>query len=177
MGAVGVDYFVEMVNGRYSVWRKSDNVNVGSTTMTSFFNGALANTGGASISTSVDPRVVYDHASGRWLATGQAGQGLLFAVSLSSDPSLQNGSVTWNGFRPANAEACDQPGLGVNADGVFIATRVFGISGGEEEEGNMFGIDDEKAQLISMRKAPGTSPASPPRPPKARRATTACSVP
>ncbi|MEI2723968.1 MAG: hypothetical protein V9H26_10650 [Verrucomicrobiota bacterium] len=40
MGAAGVDHFVELINGRYSVYRKSDGVRVQTSTQNAFWNNA-----------------------------------------------------------------------------------------------------------------------------------------
>src|SRR4051812_5032458 len=55
MGAIGIDYFVELVNGRYAVYRKSDHA-----TIVSSSTGPVIDT---------DPRIIYDHGSGHWFAS------------------------------------------------------------------------------------------------------------
>src|SRR5438105_2903638 len=94
MGTVGVDFYVELVNGRYSVYRKSDGVKVQTSSLNSFFT-----TAGASTSTSFDPRVLYDPFSKRFFAaaadnSNSASSSYLLAVSNSSDPT-----AGWHAFR------------------------------------------------------------------------------
>jgi hypothetical protein len=146
MGAVGVDHFVEMINGRYSVFRKSDHFNEGSLTLSQFWNGAFANTGSLGTTTSGDSRILFDHGSGRWFALGQdhAGGTMFLGGSQGSDPRIQSGgAVPWNGFQVGGG--VDQPRLGVNADGVFAAAKVPIPLEGE---------DGETSLLISFRKQP-----------------------
>src|SRR5262245_54775290 len=86
MGAVGVDHFVEMINGRYAVYRKTDGVRVQTSTLSSFFT-----TAGISVSNfAFDPRVLYDPYSKRWFASAAdapgAANSFLVAVSNSWDP-------------------------------------------------------------------------------------------
>src|ERR1041384_4279635 len=65
MGAVGVDHVAEFVNGRFVVWRKSDSVAILGEPDTNFWGAAgVTFTGGLS-----DPRLIYDHRSGRWFAS------------------------------------------------------------------------------------------------------------
>ena len=67
MGAIGVDHFVQFVNGRFAVYNKATGGLVGLSTVadSTFWNNA-----GATWQTALsDPRIVYDHASGRWFAS------------------------------------------------------------------------------------------------------------
>ena len=111
MGAVGPSHYVQLINGRYSAFQKSDGVKVQTATLQQFFNNAgVPNTGFA-----FDPRVIYDHGSQRWFAlagenTNQPGN-YLFAVSISSDPTMG-----WTGFRidsdTDNGQWADYPMIG-----------------------------------------------------------------
>ena len=67
MGAIGVDHFVQFVNGRFGVYNKASGaLNFGSTASdATFWNNA----GAVWQSALSDPRIVYDHASGRWFAS------------------------------------------------------------------------------------------------------------
>ena len=56
MGAAGIDHFVELINGRYSVYRKSDGVRVDTATLNNFWTSA----GAPPTGNAFDPRVVYD---------------------------------------------------------------------------------------------------------------------
>src|SRR5262245_2783550 len=88
-GAVGPLHYVETLNGRYSVYCKSDGVRVQTDTLDGFWAAAGAPHSGAF---SFDPRVQYDAASGRWFAcstdNGRGPNNFLVAVSNASDPTL-----------------------------------------------------------------------------------------
>jgi hypothetical protein len=57
MGAVGVDHFVELINGRYSVYRKSDGFKV----QTSSLNTFWSNAGVTALNFAFDPRILFRH--------------------------------------------------------------------------------------------------------------------
>ena len=121
MAAVGTGHIVELLNGNYSVFRKSDGELLKSSSLDQFWINA-----GASLAQgrTTDPRVLYDRASQRWFASTldinlSGGDLLLLAVSTGSDPTLG-----WTGFtipfnNPINNKG-DFPTLGINRDGVFL---------------------------------------------------------
>ncbi len=118
MGAAGPDQFVELLNGRYSVYRNTDGVRVQTSTLNDFWrNAGVVPTG----SFAFDPRVIYDASSGHWFAASADNPGqpnnFLVAVSNSSDPTQG-----WKGFAipsdSAKSRWADFPTLGVNRDGV-----------------------------------------------------------
>src|SRR5207237_6161048 len=94
----------------------------------SFWSAAgVTPTGGLS-----DPRIIYDHASGRWFAaeidlgnpTGQTNNFLL-AVSATSDPT-----GTWRGVKvDPNPNFADFDTLGLDATGVYMASNDFTTGG------------------------------------------------
>ncbi len=129
MGAVGPNHFVELINGRYSVYRKSDGRRVQTSNLDQFWR----NSGVVSVSSAFDPRIVYDHTSERWFGAAvdfrrSASSNFLVAVSQSSDPT-----TGWTGFSidsdSANTRWADFPSLGVDRDGVYLAANMFDIPG------------------------------------------------
>jgi hypothetical protein len=119
-GAVSSFYIVELINGRYSVYRKSDGMLVQTSSLDQFWINAMASPTGFTS----DPRVLYDSFSQRWFAsTGDfvptQHDNLLLAVSNSSDPT-----AGWTGFSiPFSGpvgDFIDFPTLGVNKDGVYL---------------------------------------------------------
>jgi hypothetical protein len=66
MGGVGPDHIVELINGRYSVYRKQDGVRVQTSTLDQFWIDA-----GVSFQVffTFDPRILYDLVSQRWFAS------------------------------------------------------------------------------------------------------------
>ena len=68
MGAVGPNHIVEMINGRFDVYNKTN----GNQVFTRDLDGFWTNVVGLTIpfgDRTFDPRIVYDLASGRWFAT------------------------------------------------------------------------------------------------------------
>ncbi len=137
MGAVGPEHVVELINGRYAVYRKSDGVRVETRSLNQFWSSA----GAAYAGSSFDPRVLYDAASQRWFAVSadnaRAANGILVAVSQSSDPT-----EGWHGFR-IDADASDTlwadfPTLGVSADSVVVATTMFPL--GTSQDASTSGV-------------------------------------
>ncbi len=129
MGAAGPDQFVELINGRYSVYRNTDGVRVQTSTLNDFWRNAGVTPAG---SFAFDPRVLYDASSGRWFAAsvdnpGNNPNNFLVAVSNSSDPTQG-----WKAFAipsdSAKSRWADFPTLGVNRDGVYLAANMFPIT-------------------------------------------------
>jgi len=126
MGAVGPDYIVELINGRYNVYDKSSGSLLDTKPLNGFWTAAGATPGGAF---AFDPRVLYDPSAGRWYASSADNRGgptnsLLFAVSKSANP-LDG----WNGFKidsdSHGALWADFPQLGYNRDGVYLSANMW----------------------------------------------------
>jgi len=127
MGAVGEEHIVELINGRYSVYRKSNGLQVQTTSLNNFWtNAGVTPTGRFAF----DPRVLYDPFSQRWFATAVDNPGgdnsFLIATSNSSDPT-----AGWTGFAidsdPLNLRWADFPTLGFDRNGIYIAASMFPI--------------------------------------------------
>ena len=123
MGAAGVDHYVELINGRFSVYRKSDGARLQTSTLNQFWTNA----GAAPTGTSFDPRVVYDPHARRWYACAVDNRlgpnNFLFAVSNAADPT-----GAWSGFRidsdTDDSNWADFPMLGFNGEGVFVSANM-----------------------------------------------------
>ncbi|MCA9238508.1 MAG: hypothetical protein KDA44_23715 [Planctomycetales bacterium] len=121
MGAVGVDYYVELNNHKYNVYRKSDGVQVQSKGINQFWTDA--NT--SPLMTPFDPRIVYDPRARRWYAVAvdsrQSANNILFAISSSADPTQ-----AWTGFSfdsdADDSNWADFPMLGYNNEAVWISS-------------------------------------------------------
>ncbi len=125
MGAAGLDHFVELINGRFSVYRKSDGVRVQTSTLNQFWNNAGQTPTG--ISGAFDPRILYDPHARRWYAVavdnGGGANNLLFAISNTSDPTL-----AWTGFKidsdADDSNWADFPMIGYNPEAVFLSANM-----------------------------------------------------
>src|SRR5947207_2810686 len=122
MGAVSEAHIVELINGRYSVYRKDDGALLQTTSLDEFWTS-----GGATIrGYSFDPRILWDKSSGRWFAAGVDNAGaandILIAVSKSGDPTSG-----WNAFTidsdPDDLLWADFPTLGMNTDGLVVSAN------------------------------------------------------
>lgn len=127
MGAVGAEHVVELINGRFAVYDKSEGSLLVGESLDQFWTDA----GVPPTDYAFDPRVLYDPHSERWFAVSvdnKATQNhLLFAVSSSADPT-----APWSGFKidsdPGDgAQWADFPTLGINRDGLFVVADMINI--------------------------------------------------
>jgi hypothetical protein len=128
MGAVGPKHIVELINGRYTVYRKSDGVLL----QTSSLNQFWTNAGVSFRKSTFDPRILYDSFTRRWFAASvdnsSGDNSFLVAVSKSSDPT-----EGWLGFAidsdSTDLRWADYPTLGLDRDGVYLSANMFAIPG------------------------------------------------
>ena len=123
-GAVGPNHVMTTLNSQVRVQDRSGNVL--STVSLELFWLSLG------VTDAFDPKVFYDHSSGRWIFVAiansfSAQSGILLAVSQTSDP-------TGNWFRylldgDANDELwADYPSVGFNKDWIVISANMFPIT-------------------------------------------------
>ena len=123
-GAAGIDQIATITNSNLSVYRKSDQVRVLSTSLTAFFPGASGTVG--------DPRIVFDPHALRWVAMAtnfNTSATIYLAYSATPDAlgawfkfSYQTNQGTDAGKWP------DYPTLGVDARGIYLAAYMVGGS-------------------------------------------------
>ena len=129
-GAAGPDHFVEFINGRFSVFNKSNGVKAQTMADLSFWTQAgvtFPNTWGVT-----DPRIVYDSSSQRWFASevdfDPSGlintNRLLLAISASADPTGVWKALTIPS-NPGGNNFADFPTLGLDAQGVYLSGDMF----------------------------------------------------
>jgi hypothetical protein len=137
--AVGQAHVVEMVNLQLNVWRKDGSL-VEAVDLYRFFGAPSRHYIG-------DPRLVYDTASGRWLATvfDFNVSSVLLAVSSSGDPTGPWGVCTLPA--PPNT-APDQPIIGFSDDKVVISANLFTLPDLGSFKGAYIWVIN-KAELIS----------------------------
>lgn len=143
-GAIGPNHFVATVNQHLSVYDRTG-TRLLATSLQAFF-GVTGPVG--------DPRVVYDHFSGRFVITGSgfSGTGRIYlAVSSSGDPA---GSWFKTFFVAASGSDAghwpDYPTLGFDANGIY--TSAFMVGGPDTM--TIFAID--KAPLVAAIQTLGT---------------------
>ena len=135
MGAVGPDHFVEILNcyttnASVAVYDKTG-VLVATTATTNFF--WVTRPGGSNIfqtgfgQTVIDPRVLFDHQSGRWVATAMAmGSTRTIVLAVSNDENPTNLTTGWTKylyeFNSATNEI-DFDTLGLDGNGIYFSER------------------------------------------------------
>ncbi len=130
MGAVGPNHIVEMLNNGYAVYDKTTGAPLQSISLDQFWLAAgLPDIGTGTF----DPRILYDPTVGRWFAAsidrGAANQ-IYVAVSNSSDPTGGWQAVRFVGDTVNGTRFNDFDTLGVDADGLYLATNNFGGAAG-----------------------------------------------
>ena len=136
MGAVGPQHVALLLNGRFVAFDKTGTPLV-SKSLNDFWNDAGVTPAGEF---AFDPRILYDHFSGRWFGVSVDNHGgannFLVAVSATDDPT-----GSWSGFQidsdPNDSRWADFPTLGLNHDVVALGANMFPIaSGGYSGSGN-----------------------------------------
>jgi hypothetical protein len=148
-GAAGPVHFVELVNGRYTVYSKTDGHRVKSMTDIAFWSQA-----GISLPVDwavTDPRILFDPSVQRWFASeidfdtttsaAPIANHFLLAVSSTADPSGSWTAVIIQGD-PDGTLAADFDTLGLDNQGVYLSADMF------EENWNPVG-----PTLVSIPKA------------------------
>ena len=109
-------HFVELLNGRTAIYDKLNGAQTAATGTDIFFGLPQ------SLGTMVDPRILYDHQSNRWVACAinrQTGN-VVLAVSNDSSPTLGN----WTRFTlqtSAPPYVTDFTTLGLDSGGIYVA--------------------------------------------------------
>jgi hypothetical protein len=128
-GAVGPAHFVELINGRYTVYDKTTGKRLQTMTDLQFWSAAgvtLASNQAAS-----DPRLAFDPYTQRWFASAidvnarrQTSNHFLLAVSQTADPTgAWNGAIF--GADPNNLLFADFPAFGLDQDAVYLSGDMF----------------------------------------------------
>ncbi|MBU0638128.1 MAG: hypothetical protein KKB50_04625 [Planctomycetes bacterium] len=141
-GAIGPNHYVETVNRNFAIYDKASGAELTNILLGSFLPGSNG-----------DPRVLFDHHSGRWIVhvTDFSATATVFlAVSLTDDPT---GDWFKTSFLTAQGSDAgrwpDYPTLGVDQYGIYIAAYMVGGSGM-----TIFALD--KAPLVDPSPSLGT---------------------
>ncbi len=149
-GAVGPSHYVELINGRFSVFNKVTGAKVATQTAAAFWTSTGLTFGPGVVQS--DPRLIYDPTSQRWFASAidvnssQANNRFLLAISATSDPT-----GTWRGVAftadPVNGNFADFPTLGLDQKGVYVGGFYFS-PGGNSAVGDTL-VSIPKADLLA----------------------------
>ncbi len=152
-GGVGPNNIVQLINGAFAVYDK-----VTGLPSQPFISGrqfwtaagidpgpGIANLG------TFNQRVLYDPASGRWLAAALSGESVnnnvLLARSDTADPMGHWTAVEFLGNAGGDGKFVDYTRLGVDANGVYISTDNFNSSAGGSDSVSVFSVP--KADLLA----------------------------
>ncbi len=144
MGAVGPDYFVELLNGKVAVFDKSG-VECSETDSKVFFriNDTFPHANHV-----YDPRILYDHQSNCWVASGIDGyvfggsNEVILAVSKDSCPlplPTTNSPGNWTkhfiDFGPPDQHSITDFGtLGLDGNGIYVSAIKIGSAGSNTQK-------------------------------------------
>lgn len=129
-GAPGPTHYVEIINGRFSVYLKANGTLAQTKTTTAFWTAAgITWPNGWEVT---DPRLIYDINSGRWFASSVDfdptqtvnTNRFLLAISAGANPAGPWNGVAFPSDR-SGIDFADYPTLGLNAQGVFLAGNMF----------------------------------------------------
>jgi len=141
MGAAGPSYLVEILNSEVAFLNKSTGaiISTSKVSLQSFWS-SLGTGAGQAAKSPFDPKVIYDQHSGRFIivtlgydSTTANSSWLMIAVSATSDPT-----GTWykwaidadkDGGVQTYSNWADFPGLGVDADYVYVTANMFNTAG------------------------------------------------
>lgn len=138
-GAIGIDHFVEFINGGYAVYNRNGTLAAPAISDKAFWTAA-----GISATLLVeglsDPRLQFDAASGRWFAaeitlgnTNVANNSVLVAVSTNANPLSGWKATSYN--VAGSTKFNDYPTLGVDANAIYVGTNDF-INSANDYGGN-----------------------------------------
>ena len=153
-GFAGPAQFVELINGRFTVYSKTNGTRLATMTSEDFWTNA-----GLTFAANVfptDPRIVYDPSVQRWFASAVdldlgtldgASNRFLVAVSTSSDATL-----TWQGLAftadPVTGSHADFPTLGLDTNGLYLAAYMFTSANPNAEDLGQTLVSIPKADLL-----------------------------
>jgi hypothetical protein len=149
-GMADANYFVELINGRFSVYSKTNGLRVYTSSDLNFWINSGVSVGRNEVS---DPRVIYDPSSSRWFASAidldrvtESSNRFLIAISTTADPTK-----TWKGVSfaadPLKGTFADFPTFGLDKNGVYIAGYMFDTNGNSLEGNGLVSIP--KADLLA----------------------------
>ena len=161
MGAAGLVYFVEIVNGKIKVFQKSNGASAGETPTTTFFALPDGQGGLTYPSEIADARILYDSAEDRWVVSGlypvsapsgqvDPGTGhIILAVSRTASP-LPLDDIGWKKYLlpmnyPENADyRPDYPTLGLDSQGIYLSWAYgFRVTGNTWYSHDVIALDKE----------------------------------
>jgi hypothetical protein len=152
-GGVGPNHVVQLINGAFAVYDKTTGLpSQAFISGRQFWKNAGIDPGPGIANLGVfNQRVLYDPASGRWLAAALTGESVdnnvLLARSDTADPTGHWTAVEFLGNAGGDGKFVDYTRLGVDANGVYISTDNFNSSAGGSDSISVFSVP--KADLLA----------------------------
>ncbi len=154
MGAVGPNQFVELLNGFIAVYDKSGNL-ISQAYTTNFFAVTNAGTSYPTSDLMLDPRILYDQQSQRWVACAIDGgnnpsQQAILAVSNGDNPT--NLATGWTKYLVPVQRAnllTDFTTLGLDANGIYLAVAHYGSENGVSTNAGHTVVAIKKPQIYT----------------------------
>jgi hypothetical protein len=151
-GAVGQDRIVQLINGAFAVYDKSNGDRLQAISGRQFWLNAGVDPGTAiSNLGAFNQRILYDPTTDRWIAAALTGDSVdnrvLLARSETSDPMGGWKAVDFLGNVGGGGRFVDYTGLGMDANGVYIATNNYSSISGGFESVSVFSVP--KADLLA----------------------------
>ena len=153
-GAAGPDQFVELINGRFTVYAKTNGDRLLTMSSDDFWTSS-----GLTFNPYVyptDPRIIYDPSVQRWFASAvdidfsvsnSVSNRFLLAISTSADAA-----GTWKGLAfaadPLNGYFADFPTLGLDGNGIYLAAFMFTSSSANATDLGQTLVSIPKADLL-----------------------------
>lgn len=134
MGAVGPNHLVSLLNSQFGVFDKTTGLIPGTVVTIENFWGSLGTGAGEPANNPFDPKVLYDSASGRFVAAAIGGHvvapsWILLAMSATSDPTGAWFKVAIRADVDADnvvrQNGADYTCLGVDAANIYVAANMF----------------------------------------------------
>ena len=128
-GAIGINHFVQFINGGYAVYNRNGSLAAPAISDTAFWTAAGVSSTllGEGLS---DPRLQFDAASGRWFAaqitlgnSSFTNNSVLVAVSNNANPLSGWKATSYN--VAGSTKFNDYPTLGVDANAIYIGSNDF----------------------------------------------------
>ncbi|MBT5876069.1 MAG: hypothetical protein HOH43_21760 [Candidatus Latescibacteria bacterium] len=142
-GAVGPNHVMVTLNTEVRIQDRNSSV-ISTVSLSTFWAGFFDRR-------PFDPKILYDHMSGRWMFTVMADpafatSSILIAVSQTSDPT-----GVWNIYRvdadASNLGWADYPSIGYNKDWIVVQVNMFTVVGSDYTGSNIYVFD--KGDLYS----------------------------
>ena len=151
-GAVGQSHIVQLINGAFAVYDKSNGALLNATSGRQFWIDAGVDPGtGISGLGAFNQRILYDPNEDRWIAAALTADSVdnrvMLARSETSDPQGPWQAVSFLGNAGGTGRFVDYTALGIDANGIYVTTNNFTSISGSLDSVSVFSVP--KADLLA----------------------------